>query len=147
MVNGVKSASLIDGGKGYSDTNPPVVQVQSPTKPGATQAKLKATVTNGAVSGLEVVNSGSGYTFTPRITFRQPGGCTLGTGQILNGSISMVPPITYGGFGYTTAPHVYVDEPTGESPIRANIKAHLVDGAVSQLEILIQVVDTHLHQD
>ena len=48
----------------------------------------------------------------------------------------MVPPITYGGFGYTTAPHVYVDEPTGESPIRANIKAHLVDGAVSQLEIL-----------
>ena len=136
LVNGVKTLSLLNGGFGYSETNPPVVQVESPTLDGSQQATLKATVTNGAVSGLEVVNSGSGYTFTPRITFRQPGGCTLGTGQILNGSISMVPPITYGGFGYTTAPHVYVDEPTGESPIRANIKAHLVDGAVSQLEIL-----------
>ena len=59
LVNGVKSVSLLDGGKGYSDTNPPVVQVQSPTKPGATQAKLKATVTNGAVTGLEILNSGS----------------------------------------------------------------------------------------
>ena len=66
----------MNGGFGYSETNPPVVQVESPTLDGSQQATLKATVTNGAVSGLEVVNSGSGYTFTPRITFRQPGGCT-----------------------------------------------------------------------
>ena len=45
LVNGIKSVSLLDGGKGYSDTNPPVVQVQSPTKTGSTQATMKATVT------------------------------------------------------------------------------------------------------
>ena len=74
LVNGIKTLSLLEGGKGYSDTNPPVVQVQSPTKPGAVAATLKATVTNGSVSEIEVISSGSGYTFTPRITFKQPGG-------------------------------------------------------------------------
>ncbi len=59
LVNGIKSVSLLDGGYGYSDSNPPLVDVQEPTKPGSTTATIKATVTNGAVSGLEIVNSGS----------------------------------------------------------------------------------------
>ena len=33
---------------------------------------------NGAVSTVEITTSGSGYTFTPRITFKQPGGAVLG---------------------------------------------------------------------
>ena len=69
LVNGIKSISLLEGGQGYSNTNPPVVQVQAPTAPGSTAATVTATVTNGAVSDLTITNSGSAYTFTPRITF------------------------------------------------------------------------------
>ena len=127
----------MDGGKGYSDSNPPVVQVQSPTKSGSTQAKLKATVTNGAVTGLEILNSGSGYTFTPRLTFRQPGGGKLAVPTITNGSIDGVPAITDVGFGYTTAPTIYVDEPTGSNPIKASLRANLAtDGTIASITVL-----------
>ena len=65
LVNGIKSVTLLEGGLGYSDTNPPIVNVV-PTKTGSQVAKLKATVTGGRVSAIEVLDSGSGYTFTPR---------------------------------------------------------------------------------
>ena len=137
LVNGVKHVSLLDGGKGYSDSNPPVVQVQSPTKSGSTQAKLKATVTNGAVTGLEILNSGSGYTFTPRLTFRQPGGGKLAVPTITNGSIDGDHGITDVGFGYTTAPTIYVDEPTGSNPIKASLRANLAaDGTIASITVL-----------
>ena len=136
LVNGIKTISLIDGGKGYSETNPPIVQVQTPTKPGSTAAVLKATVSNGAVSGLEVLTSGSGYTFTPRITFRQPGGATLGTCPIVNGQVVGTIPITDGGFGYSTVPTVYIDEPTGVNGIRAALEAVLTDGVITSINIL-----------
>ena len=85
LVNGIKSTSLLQGGKGYSSTNPPMVQIQAPTKPGAVAATMTATVENGSVTALELTSSGSGYTFTPRVTFQQPGGSTLGTPTITNG--------------------------------------------------------------
>ena len=69
---------MLDGGKGYSDTNPPTVIIELPTVSGSKLAELKATVTNGSISALEIINSGSGYTFTPRVT-RQPGGAKLAT--------------------------------------------------------------------
>ena len=49
---------------------------------------LKAVVTNGSVSSLEVENSGSGYTFVPRVTFKQPGGAKLGAVTVTNGTIT-----------------------------------------------------------
>ncbi len=136
LVNGIKSLSLIDGGKGYSDTNPPVAQVQTPTKPGSTAAVLKATVTNGAVSGVEITTSGSGYTFTPRITFRQPGGAVLGTCPLVNGQVVGTIPITDGGFGYTTVPTIYIDEPTGTNSIKAALQAVLTNGVITSINIL-----------
>ncbi|AXF41237.1 virion structural protein [Cyanophage S-TIM4] len=135
LVNGIKTLSLLEGGKGYSDTNPPVVQVQSPTKPGSVAATLKATVTNGSVSGIEVISSGSGYTFTPRITFKQPGGAILGTCPIVGGQVSGTIPITDGGFGYTTVPTIYIDEPTGTNPIRATLTPVLTDGVITSITI------------
>ena len=134
LVNGVKSVTLLDGGKGYSDTNPPVVQIESPTKTGSTQATMKATVTNGAVTAVDLVGSGSGYTFTPRITFRQPGGATVATPTLSSGSISGGLTITNPGFGYTTPPAVYVDEPTGNNPIRASFQTVLAaDGTIASI--------------
>ena len=136
LVNGLKTISLLDGGKGYSETNPPVVQVESPTKLGSSQATITATVSGGSVTGLEITNSGSGYTFTPRITFIQPGGAKLGHPVITNGQVVSIPVID-GGFGYTTAPTVYIDEPTGATPIKAALRADLTsEGKVGSITVL-----------
>ena len=136
LVNGVKSFSLLDGGKGYSDTNPPTVIIELPTVGGSKLAELKATVTNGSISALEIINSGSGYTFTPRVTFRQPGGATLATPTLSNGSISGGLTITNGGQGYTTPPEIYVDEPTGLNPIKASFQAVLTNGVITSINVL-----------
>ena len=136
LVNGTKSVSLLDGGYGYSDTNPPIVTVQAPTKPGSTTAKIKATVTNGAVSDLEILNSGSGYTFTPRLTFTQPGGGQIAPPTISNGSISGGITVNNGGIGYTTVPIIYIDEPTEEDGIRASLQAVLTDGVLTSVNVL-----------
>ena len=136
LVNGIKDLTLLSGGKGYSTTNPPVVQVQAPTKAGSSQATISATVENGAVTALNVTNSGSGYTFTPRITFVQPGGAKLGAPVITNGQVTSIS-VTDGGFGYTTAPTVYIDEPTGTNSIKAALRANLTsEGKIGSISVL-----------
>ena len=133
----IKNTQLLGGGKGYSESNPPTVNIQSPTKAGGTPAKLSAKVVEGSVSEIVVEDSGSGYTFIPRVTFAQPGGATLGTPTMVGGSFSGEVPVTSGGSGYTTAPIVYVDEPTGEDPIIATFKAVLNDkGEVESITTL-----------
>ena len=137
LVNGVKSITLLKGGKGYSDSNPPVVQIQEPTKDGSSIATMKATVTNGSVSAINLTGSGSGYTFTPRITFRQPGGATVATPTLNAGSISGGLTIVDTGFGYTTPPSIYVDEPTGTNGIRASFQTVLAaDGTIASITTL-----------
>ena len=136
LVNGVKSFTLLGGGQGYSDTNPPRVVIEQPTVAGSAIAELTATVTNGSISDLEIVNSGSGYTFTPRVTFQQPGGAKLASPTIISGSISGPITVTAGGSGYTTAPVIYIDEPTGTNPIRASLQAVLTDGVVTSINVL-----------
>ena len=140
LINGIKNTQLLGGGKGYSESNPPTVNIQSPTKAGGTPAKLSAKVVEGSVSEIVVEDSGSGYTFIPRVTFAQPGGATLGTPTIVGGSFSGVVPVTSGGSGYTTAPIVYVDEPTGEDPIIATFKAVLNDKSSNRLYFTLMLV-------
>ena len=136
LVNGVKNAVLLDGGRGYSDTNPPEVIVESSTTSGSQNAKLKAIVTNGSVSSIEIENSGSGYTFTPRVSFKQPGGAKLGSVTLSNGSISGTISVTNGGSGYTTVPQIYIDEPTGTNPVKAVLQAVLTEGKVTSINVL-----------
>ena len=136
LINGIKSVSLLNGGSGYSDTNPPTVTIESPTKAGAAVPKMTATVTNGSVTALNIDTSGSGYTFTPRITFTQPGGAKLATPTISGGSISGGITVTDGGQGYTTPPAIYIDEPTGADGIRASLRAVLTDGKVTSITVL-----------
>ena len=136
LVNGVKNSVLLDGGRGYSDTNPPEVVVQSSTTSDSKNAKLKAIVTNGSVSSIEIENSGSGYTFTPRVSFKQPGGAKLGSVTLSNGSVSGTIPVTDGGSGYTTVPSIYIDEPTGNNPVKAVLQAVLTDGKVTSINII-----------
>ena len=136
LVNGIKSVTLLEGGLGYSDTNPPTVNVEIPTKTGSQVAKLKATVTGGSVSAIEVLDSGSGYTFTPRITFQQPGGAKLAPPTMVGGSVSGTITITNPGQGYTTPPVIYIDEPTGTDGIRASLRAVLTDGKITSITVL-----------
>ena len=136
LVNGIKSVTLLEGGLGYSDTNPPIVNVEVPTKTGSQVAKLKATVTGGRVSAIEVLDSGSGYTFTPRITFQQPGGAKLAPPTMVGGSVSGAITITNPGLGYTTPPVIYVDEPTGTDGIKASLRAVLTDGQITSITVL-----------
>ena len=136
LIDGIKSVSLLKGGFGYSDSNPPTVSIESPTKEGGKTPKIKATVTNGSVSSIKVEESGSGYTFTPRLTFVQPGGAKLAAPTIVSGSISGGITVTDKGQGYTTAPQIYIDEPTGTDGIKATLRAELVDGEVTSITVL-----------
>ena len=137
LVDGVKSVQLLDGGKGYSSTNPPIVQIEQPTKTGSKVAVFKATVTDGAVDSLTIENSGSGYTFTPRVTFRQPGGAVLAPPTITNGQVTGSIEITDAGFGYSTAPLVYIDEPTGVNGIKASFTTTIsADGELIAVNIV-----------
>ncbi|AOV60911.1 virion structural protein [Synechococcus phage S-CAM22] len=135
LVNGVKNSILLDGGKGYSDTNPPTVVIQSPTSASSVDAKLKAVVTNGTVTSIQITNSGSGYTFIPRVSFKQPGGAKLGTVTLTNGSVTGSISVLDGGEGYTTPPEVYIDEPLGDNPVKAKLSAVLTDGKVTSINI------------
>tara|TARA_B100000035_G_scaffold315003_1_gene333426 strand:+ start:7241 stop:27043 length:19803 start_codon:yes stop_codon:yes gene_type:complete len=136
-INGLKSVTLLDGGKGYSETNPPIVSVENPTQNGSKPANIRAVVTDGSVTELLLHSSGSGYTFTPRITFIQPGGAKLAPPTIISGAL--VGPITIldDGFGYTTPPAIYVDEPTGENGIKAAFSTTLDEfGQITAVNIL-----------
>ena len=135
LVNGVKNSILLDGGRGYSDTNPPTVVIQAPTSSGSIQAELKAVVTDGRVSSVDITNSGSGYTFIPRVSFVQPGGAKLGTVTLNNTSVSGTIEVLDGGQGYTTPPEVYIDEPIGDNPVKARLTAVLTDGKVTSIVI------------
>ncbi|AIX17954.1 structural protein [Synechococcus phage ACG-2014b] len=136
LINGVKNLQLIFGGVGYSDTNPPIVNVEAPTQEGSTAAKLSATVVGGTVTGLTLTDSGSGYTAVPRITFQQPGGAVVEPPTIVNGSISGQIVVSSRGSGYTTAPEIYIDEPTGNNPIKASLETEITNGEVTAVNIL-----------
>ena len=134
LVNGIKTLSLLGGGAGYSDLNPPIVNIEPPTAAGGIPAAAKALVTNGQVTGLELLNSGSNYTFTPRVTFLDPGGCVFSNPTIdVNGSIEPESiEIVEVGKGYTVPPTIYVDPPTGADPLQAEIVAQIgTDGTVT----------------
>ena len=137
LINGVKNLQLIDGGIGYSSTNPPTVKVTNPTSIGSVPAKITATVTDGSITGLTLDSSGSGYRNVPRITFVQPGGAEIDAIPISNGSISGTIEVVNNGQGYTTAPEIYIDEPTGDNPIKASLRTVLnSDGEVESITVL-----------
>ena len=136
LINGIASVTLLEGGKGYSSTNPPTVSIQDPTGDGAVLPKVTAVVTDGSVTSLEVSGSGSGYTFTPRLSFIQPGGAELRKPTIIAGQVTGPINILNAGQGYTTVPEIYIDEPTGTNGIKAALRANITDGKITSIDIL-----------
>jgi len=58
---------LSSGGTGYSPNT--IVTISAPTAPtGGTQAYATANITNGVITGINFINTGSGYVTTPSIT-------------------------------------------------------------------------------
>lgn len=142
LVNGIKNVTLLAPGQGYTSANPPLVEVDAPASAEGQVAKLTATVSDeieGVIS-LNVISSGSGYDRIPSIKFINPGGAkisnpTITDGRVDLGSIEVIDP----GFGYTTAPEVYLDLPTGDNAIVASLQAVLDDtGRLLRVDVLGQ---------
>ena len=77
-----------------------------------TQATATAFISGGAVTGVQITNSGSGY-ISAQITFSAPQEGDLAAtafATIQNGSITDII-ITEGGYGYATAPTVSISSP------------------------------------
>jgi hypothetical protein len=77
-----------------------------------TQATATAFISGGAVTGVQITNSGSGY-ISSQITFSAPEAGNLAAtafATIQNGSITNII-ITEGGYGYATAPIVSISTP------------------------------------
>ena len=69
---GIQSISVTNGGANYS-VIPPIVIISAPTALGGIQAIAVASVAGGVVTGVTIINNGSGYTGgTPTVTFVMP---------------------------------------------------------------------------
>jgi hypothetical protein len=71
----VDTATLVNGGGGY--TSNPSILVDAPTSPNGVRALVEATVSDGVVTGLRIIEPGSGYgNTTPNVTISGGGGGT-----------------------------------------------------------------------
>jgi len=135
LVSGVSKMRLLSAGRGYSTTNPPIVEIESPGNGGTTPV-ITANVENGTVTSLQLVSSGSNYNFTPRVSFKDPGGAEIGNplisnGSLVSGSISVI----NSGIGYSTPPVVYIDPPNLSTGIQAVATTTIVGGKVTAITI------------
>jgi FtsP/CotA-like multicopper oxidase with cupredoxin domain len=130
-------------GNGY--TSVPNVRVSVPTRPtianGGVQAKVTAVVTNGRVTGLTIVEPGSGYPSPPILTIDAPTGAnprtakavvTAGVADVRLVSPNPSMPNLVGGGGYTNMSNVTV---TIAAPARGTTATATVTGAVLDVAV------------
>lgn len=140
--SGVRSVQITNRGDGYS--SPPIVRFSNAPSGGTTATGI-ATMISGIVDlcepdetllrvqGVELTNSGIGYTTPPTVSFIGGGGAgaqaTAIIGEGLVGSITVI----NGGSGYTTPPEVSF---IGTSSEPAIARAILENGSVSEIRII-----------
>lgn len=77
----VDSVDVVDGGLGYSSINPPIIEFSTPVGASATQAVAgNVTVSGGAITSVEIADTGGGYTSPATISITEGYG---GTGAVL----------------------------------------------------------------
>jgi len=62
----VKTLTITDGGSGY--TEPPIIEIEAPDTPWGIRAQAVATLTDGVVTGVDMVSNGRGYRIAPKVT-------------------------------------------------------------------------------
>lgn len=139
LISGLKSITLIESGSGYSQTNPPIVTISSPTVTGGTAATATAVVSEtGQIESLNLIGSGSGYDFVPRIQFTNPAGAEVDGAVVENGRVTSIS-VTSGGVGYAVAPEIYIDPPAQETGIQATAVGNLnSDGNLISVTMIAQ---------
>lgn len=104
----IRSIEIIQRGNGY--VSRPTVVINDPTGTGATaNAFLRSEVTN-----VVITDTGLGYTFTPKVTFKPVGGKgadATAVATVVDGKVTAVN-VTYGGDGYIIAPNVGFEIPS-----------------------------------
>jgi hypothetical protein len=78
LYNSIEGVTITNGGSGY--TTPPVVTFSSPSETWGITATGTAVLTNGAVTSIQMISNGRGYTGTPTVTID---GAATGTCDIL----------------------------------------------------------------
>ncbi len=69
ILYNVSEVVVTNGGSGYSSLNPPVLQFNTPIGASAVQAQVgNITIVSGAITAVEVINSGAGYTGPATLT-------------------------------------------------------------------------------
>lgn len=80
-IYSVSSVSVVNGGSGYSSINTPTIEISAPIGATAVQATVgNVTVSGGAITVVDVDESGDGYTSAPTVTVTQGFG---GSGAVL----------------------------------------------------------------
>lgn len=99
------SLQILASGSGYK--TPPLIYVDPPTTEGSNAAILRAILTDGQVSGFQVISRGNGYDFEPRVRIIDPIGAQILDVTVNNGSVINIELLT-GGSGYVDPPSVYI---------------------------------------
>jgi hypothetical protein len=140
---GVRFITVTNRGTGYNST--PDVKISSSPIAGGNASGI-ATMIGGIVDicepdgtllrvqGVEIANSGFGYTVAPKVVFVGGGGSGAeATAVIANGVVGIIT-ITNGGSGYVNPPNItFNSSPLGET---AKAIAILNNGSVSEIRIL-----------
>jgi hypothetical protein len=140
---GVRFITVTNRGTGYNST--PDVKISSSPIVGGNASGI-ATMIGGIVDicepdgtllrvqGVEIANSGFGYTVAPKVVFVGGGGAGAeATAVIANGVVGIIT-ITNGGSGYVNPPNItFNSSPLGET---AKAIAILTNGSVSGIRIL-----------
>jgi hypothetical protein len=128
----VASVSIPAGGGGSGYTSAPTVTFSAP--PQGITASGTANISGGGVTGINLLNAGSGYASPPVVAFSGGGGTgAAGTAYISGGAVTSVA-ITNPGAGYTSAPTVtFAPAPSG---ITATGTVSVSGGAVNGVTVL-----------
>lgn len=137
VFKSLDSITITDGGSDYI-TDPLITFSPSPVGAGATVAQTgTVTIKDGVVTGITMVNTGSGYTQDlTGVTFVGGGLSVSGEAAtavpVVNGSGQVTAiTITSGGFGYTSAPDVIITGPGANATATASIE----DGVIVDIAV------------
>ena len=129
----IVTLDMVSGGAGY--TEDPVVLFQVASGQEGQDAKGKALFAGFSLTGVNVLNEGTGFTSVPTVSFTSVSGGSNAAGTAVLSTTSVVHGIelTHSGNGYTAAPTVSI---TGGGGQNAAATAYLTPTQITGIEII-----------